>query len=156
MPKLKQSEYEQKVKQFRVGELHSLHHLLKFTEEERYILFWNTPGQHCLGKPLGGATTFGLWRGKQDLNSMSFSNYAIYCPMQFLQSAIYGVMYHPVQRSNAVSEVVKGRLFFFYRSLRGQRKCRHRFCFGGIFFRFTSNICKWSKNISVHYVNSRF
>jgi len=48
---------------------------------------------------------------------MSFSKYTIYCAMRFLQSTIYGVLYHPVQCSKAVSEAVKGILKGSYMAL---------------------------------------
>ena len=48
--------------------------------------------------------------GKKDLNSMSFSNYTIYCTMRFCETQYVAFSYHPVQRSKAVSEAVKGIL----------------------------------------------
>ena len=61
-------------------------------------------------KALEGIMPSRAWCGKQDLNSMSFSSYAIYCAMQFLQSTIYSILCYLVQRRKAVSEAVKGIL----------------------------------------------
>lgn len=41
---------------------------------------------------------------------MSFSNYTIYCAMQFCKTQYMVFLYHPVQRTKAVSEAVKGIL----------------------------------------------